>query len=56
MASYLYKCDVCNSEFTVNKPMSDAGKDSYCPTCNKVAIRVYTSSSIKTGDGIKHSK
>jgi len=51
--TYLYKCNKCVKEFTVNKPMSESSNDEYCPTCQGLAVRIFSVGAIKTGDGVK---
>ena len=52
---YLYKCEKCKNEVEINKPMNEASKEEHCE-CGQSLKRVYTSSTIKTSDGIKNAK
>ena len=53
---YLYECEKCKKEFEVNKPMNESSKEEHCEHCGKPLKRIYTSSTIKTSDGIKNAK
>jgi len=52
---YPYKCNECNTDIIINKPMSEATKEEKCLNCDteKPMQRVYTSPSTKTSDGFK---
>ena len=50
---YLYKCESCKKDVEVVKPMSQASSVEHCKDCNSVLIRIYTATSIATGDGFK---
>ena len=50
---YLYKCSKCGVVVDIVKPSTEASKKELCEGCGQVMTRVYTSPSIKTGDGLK---
>jgi len=49
---YLYTCDECNKEITIDKHNTKSSKIEHCE-CGKELRRIYTSTGIKTSDGIK---
>ena len=51
MPRYPYRCEHCDVEVIVSKPMSEAPLNEDCPHCKKMMVRVYGSPSIKTADG-----
>ena len=53
---YLYKCEKCKKEIEINKPMNESSKEECCEHCSEPLKRIYTSSTIKTSDGIKNAK
>lgn len=50
---YPYKCNVCNSETVIEKPMADCNRDEVCEKCGSNMKRVFKLFGIKTSDGIK---
>ena len=52
--TYEYKCEKCEKEYMIIKPISKSERVELCPTCKKPMQRVW-SSGIKTLDGVKLS-
>lgn len=50
---YVYKCEHCEKETTINKPMAVSDRVEHCDICENELKRVYNSNSIITGDGFK---
>lgn len=50
---YLYRCNNCNKEVVIEKPMRECGNPERCERCERLMKRVYEPTSIKTGDGTK---
>lgn len=51
--TYVYKCEHCGKEITINKPMSESDRKEFCEICENELKRIYTAGSILTGDGFK---
>jgi putative FmdB family regulatory protein len=52
---YLYECEKCKKKFEINKPMNESSREEHCGHCDSVLKRIYTSSTIKTADGVKNA-
>lgn len=50
--TYLYHCPHCDKEVDIEKSMNEASRKEHCE-CGEVMAKVYSLSSIKTGDGVK---
>ena len=50
---YLYKCNSCDVEVTIDKPMKEYDCDEVCIQCGGLMVRVFKLFGIKTSDGIK---
>ena len=53
--TYQYTCFTCNETKTIEKPMAESSKKEYCEKCKSGLVRVFTSPTIKTGDGVSLS-
>lgn len=42
MPEYSYKCRVCEHEFSVKKPISDARNDEACPVCGGETGKIWS--------------
>ena len=51
--TYKYECKSCEIVSLIDKPMSESGRVEICPVCKSELKRVWESSAIKTGDGMK---
>ena len=52
---YLYECEKCKKEVEISKPAIESSREEHCEYCNEPLKRIYTSSTIKTSDGIKNA-
>lgn len=50
---YLYKCEHCGTTKEIEKPIKESSRIEHCDSCECELKRVYTASTIKTGDGVK---
>lgn len=53
---YLYNCPECKQTETIEKHNSLSSSEEKCKTCKTVMNRIYTSSGIKTSDGVKGAR
>ena len=53
LMTYEYRCNQCNKEISIVKPMNESNTREYCDYCNKELKRVFVAPCIKTNDGVK---
>jgi len=54
MATYKYKCEKCNEEIEITKPMADSSKEEFCEECKHPLKRIYSLMGCQTfGDGYR---
>ena len=52
--TYQYRCNKCNKEISIVKPISESNNREFCDYCDKELKRVFVAPSVITGDGFKN--
>ena len=52
---YVYKCEKCEIDSEIEKPMAQSDRVEYCLFCGGILKRIYESVGIVTSDGIKNT-